>query len=397
MESRPLSIARSARRHAEVRCQDMYVDWPLCSPRTKMPPCGIGGWTSQAVDGPMMAIWTDAKAFAPGTSESGEMAGLKRMKVSRCEMSGIDVGVPLLLPADASLSNRRASAGRAKLHHSMKFLAFAVTGFVLLSSALADETLVATPILALPRVISKPGVYKLSKDFAFTKANGIAIAIAADNVILDLNGHTIRGTADLAVTTAIGIGGTDRRQVTIRNGSISGFADGINLNSSNAADARLTVEKMFLSSNASSGITLKGGLSIVRHNHVSSTGNPVNTPQTGIYVQGANARVLGNDVINTGPLQPNGPAEANALVLDGGGASVVENNRVSNQVNSTFNLSRGIYLLNGSQAVSAVNNTIINFDAGLVFDVNSSGIYRDNIVIVSPTPYSGGTNGGNNN
>jgi hypothetical protein len=59
------------------------------------------------------------------------------------------------------------------------------------------------------------------------------------------------------------------------------------------------------------------------------------------------------------------------------------------------NTSRGIWVLTGSD-VLVVNNRIIKSLVGISFGLTATGLYRDNIATACTTPYSGGTNAGNN-
>jgi hypothetical protein len=88
----------------------------------------------------------------------------------------------------------------------------------------------ATDIVELPYRISASGYYKLTRDVDFAGVEGYGITVSASDVVLDLNGFTIK--SDLG--TAAGIGTTsDARNVTIENGAITGFTSGhgLDLNS----------------------------------------------------------------------------------------------------------------------------------------------------------------------
>jgi hypothetical protein len=76
-----------------------------------------------------------------------------------------------------------------------------------------------TPISSAPFTISQPGSYYLTTNL--TVSGGNAITIATNGVTLDLNGYTIRSTANPATGTAIWIG-SGLRNVAILNGNIEG-------------------------------------------------------------------------------------------------------------------------------------------------------------------------------
>ena len=70
-------------------------------------------------------------------------------------------------------------------------------------------------------IISSSGTYTLTADLAE------GIVINADNVRLNLNGHTVRGSDG----SGIGIYAPKANNVTVYNGKVTGFETGILLNS----------------------------------------------------------------------------------------------------------------------------------------------------------------------
>jgi hypothetical protein len=69
--------------------------------------------------------------------------------------------------------------------------------FVLLApSAMARAEVVnCTNIATLPFTVTSPGIYCFNASLAYPAASGIAINIASDDVVLDLNGHVLDGSA----------------------------------------------------------------------------------------------------------------------------------------------------------------------------------------------------------
>jgi len=83
-----------------------------------------------------------------------------------------------------------------------------------------------------PITISVPGSYVLTSNL--TVPRGLdGIVIAADDVLLDLNGFTIQGGALSFLDSGKGIhapiSGGEYKRLAIRNGTITGFSDGIYL------------------------------------------------------------------------------------------------------------------------------------------------------------------------
>jgi parallel beta-helix repeat protein len=99
---------------------------------------------------------------------------------------------------------------------------------------------------------------------------------------------------------------------------------------------------------------------------------------------------MNNDVTGTAAT---GSRDSFGIVVSGSDNTVVEGNRVSDT--SAGHISYGIFV-QVSFNVMVVNNRIATADNG-VFYRSSTGEYRDNITDGVTTPYTGGTNIGNNN
>jgi hypothetical protein len=84
------------------------------------------------------------------------------------------------------------------------------------------QDVTATPITSVPFVITKPGNYYLPNDLTFNPAAGTAITIEASQVILDLNGRTLKGKAT-GFDTTIGVVIDNRQDVIVQNGDIDAF------------------------------------------------------------------------------------------------------------------------------------------------------------------------------
>jgi hypothetical protein len=196
--------------------------------------------------------------------------------------------------------------------------------------------------------------------------SGVAIAITGNNVVLDLNGFKLDGNGGLA-TTAIGIAGDDRRNVTIKNGTVRGFMTGISLSDSGVSQGHV-VEDIRADHNTITGIFVSGRGILIRHNLVIATGGGTccgtGTAAIGITAGGIGPRVLDNDVIDT-----NSPGDVG---------------------------SRGIDFRASVVGGLAVNNRITNADTSIFYDDTATGKYRDNLT-GGAGGYFGGTSAGNNN
>ncbi len=229
------------------------------------------------------------------------------------------------------------------------------------------ETVNCTPITSLPAVITVQGIHCFTGNLNTAMTSGNAIDIQTNNVVLDLNGFKLGGLAAGPATLANGIHALDRQNITIKNGTVRGFFWGIALDVDDGASQGHVVEDIRADQNTNVGILALGSGIIVRNNQVVATGGTTccggNVDGTGIFATGDGTRVLNNDVINTVKL--------------GTGTA------------------RGIHF-NGVTGGLAVNNRITVADTGIAFTV-STGKYRDNLTFDVPTPFTGGTDAGNNN
>jgi hypothetical protein len=116
----------------------------------------------------------------------------------------------------------------------MKSYAIAGALMSLAQFSMSSQSLAAscTPISGAtdPVIISSPGRYCLSRDIVSRAGNG-GILIQADNVTVDFAGHTLSNAASVATLPGVGLDfGVDasyNQTITIMNGTIKGFTDGI--------------------------------------------------------------------------------------------------------------------------------------------------------------------------
>jgi parallel beta-helix repeat protein len=115
----------------------------------------------------------------------------------------------------------------------------------------------STPASAF--TIETPGSYYLEGD---RRSTGSGIVVTVDNVTIDLMGYTLSGY------NSTGIGATDRKNIEIKNGTITGFATGIDASGNDSRYIR--VENMRVISVINDGIRT-GSHSVVK-NSISSGG-----------------------------------------------------------------------------------------------------------------------------
>ena len=213
--------------------------------------------------------------------------------------------------------------------------------------------------------ISAPGLYCLDTDVimaaSFTAGN--AIEIAANYVTLDLRGHKVHGANAGVGTRANGIHAFNRRNVTIKNGTVWGFSTGVALDASTPTTlAGYVVERVRAELNRTTGISVQGANSIVRQNVVTNTGAIDHT--YGIQFRSADGRILDNDILTVTP--------------------------------ESGHYSFGIALL-GGDSVLVVGNRIASVGFAVAF-ISSAGKYRNNLTTnIAGIPFAGGYDAGDNN
>jgi len=264
---------------------------------------------------------------------------------------------------------------------------------LLLASGVAHaEVTNCTVIANLPYTISVKGIYCLTQSFS-TSAND-AITVNADDVVIELNGHTLEGTLGPS-GWARGIVAASRKNVTVRNGVIRGFRQGIVLYSNwpFTASHGYLVENIHADRNFKSGIVVIASHSSIRNNRVTLTGG--STTDTGsvlaVRLTGYGGYVGNNTVIETVDAAALGVI---GLYMEYGKGSVIENNVFSNSALSSLP-SFAIQPTNNSDGVTVVGNRVANFRTGL--DMQSGGLYMNNTVGGAVTPFSGGTAAGSTN
>lgn len=253
---------------------------------------------------------------------------------------------------------------------------------VLLAAASAQaQSTSCTQISTPPVSITQPGVYCLTADLS-----GI-IWIGASDVVIDLQGHTVDGSAGGSGTTADGISAFDKQRITVRNGTVRGFRIGIFLGGGgDLTTSSHVIEGVRLDHNYVMGMNVVGRRSIVRNNVVTATGGAADTSPNGngspraISVQGDLAQITDNIVMDT--IEASASASSFGIQANGVGV-LIERNTVRNS-NPGPGDSTGI--LAGFRGV-VVDNRVLNARTGIW--LSDFAIYKDNIVGHATTPFKG--------
>ena len=152
----------------------------------------------------------------------------------------------------------------------------------------AGPTTVGTKITSLPYTISTPGFYYLTGNLSYSNIFNNGITVNSDDVTLDLMGFSLSGPGPNSDGDAIYMSG--RKNVEIRNGTLSGWHIGIQEDSNSGLRHR--VINMRVESMTANGIDLSGRGHLITGCSVGDcTGNGINLP---------GATASGNMVTNCG-------------------------------------------------------------------------------------------------
>jgi hypothetical protein len=163
-----------------------------------------------------------------------------------------------------------------------------------------------TTITAVPFTITEPGRYCLDADLQTSQASGAAVEIAANDVTLDLQGHTLSGLGAGVATRTDGVHSLDRRRIVVRNGRIVGFFIGVHLDIISDSGNHV-VETLRFERNRWKAIKLEGFENIMQNNLVLDTGgggHHVDGVAACENQAGGSVQALNNTIINVGVGEP---------------------------------------------------------------------------------------------
>ena len=225
-------------------------------------------------------------------------------------------------------------------------------------AALALVTAVAIAVIAGPAAAQAPSLAcgdVVSHDVVLTASlTGCSsgLVIGADDVTIDLNGHSIQGTA---VEGSVGVEAVGRSDVTVRNGTIRGFAIGVQLVDTVRSVAS---ELRFAATGVAVSVAHSEFLLPVDANVVS--GNVVFRPETGIRLFGTGDRVDSNTIAGA-----SGPG----IFCRGGGVTLTFRTRISG--NRVTGSREGISQLNCGADV--LQNSVMGNSGDGILQIDSIG------------------------
>ncbi len=241
-------------------------------------------------------------------------------------------------------------------------LLFASVLILLSVSSVKAETINCTEITTLPAIITVQGVYCFKGNLGTSMTSGNAIEIQTNNVTIDFNNFKLGGLNAGAATEANGVYAQDRKNITLRNANIRGFARGIWLRDTSTGKDESgghIIEDSRFDSNRYTGISIEGAGNNVRRNQILNTGGSTVASYTfGLINQGPGVEIIDSHIHNTA----GSTNDAYGILLsNNSNAALVQRNRVS-ETTSNGGSSFGIYRVGGSR-ILIQNNQIANASA----------------------------------
>jgi hypothetical protein len=236
-------------------------------------------------------------------------------------------------------------------------------------------------------IISTTGTYIFSDDLL--AAANPAISITSSNVVLDMNGRTLFGS-----TANNGINVANAGNITIRNGSLSNFSTGINIDGASGA-SNVLVDSVMIQNCAGSGFLLAACQEITIRNCM-STGNAgagINV-QSGrdILIDNCSFVTNGGRGINVGTVTTATVTVNNCVMACSGDAGIVFVTAADSVIqNSTAfaNTQAGIQILPGTvRSIMANSYSYANL-LGFVNESATSGVIGSMAFSNTTTNYSG--------
>jgi hypothetical protein len=219
--------------------------------------------------------------------------------------------------------------------------AAAMRGAALFAASIAASAAFAAPAappsaapacreIAAPAVIREPGCIRVTSDIVATDPGQSALAVYADDVSIDLGGHTLEGSG--AESTSAGVHALGADRFSIRNGTIRGFLYGVRVEplADDSID-RATVEGLVVESGTARGIFVNAAKATIENNVVRDLSGYAAWPGSftiGIEVTSSSCRIAGNILAE---IYPQGPGEAVGISLtDPPRRCAVSNNVIAN-------------------------------------------------------------------
>jgi parallel beta-helix repeat protein len=159
-----------------------------------------------------------------------------------------------------------------------------------------------TVINSVPYTITQPGNYILNTNLPYVPLSGNAITVNSSDVTIDFNGHVLftliiptppfPTPSSSATAVALGTNNTSIENVTIKNGTITGFLVGINLSPFSATSTGCVVEGMRITKT-------EVGIQAYNSSYCLISNNYINGSDVGIEDSGFSDQIIRNRVVNS--------------------------------------------------------------------------------------------------
>ena len=253
-------------------------------------------------------------------------------------------------------------------------------------------------IASLPAVISTQGTWCLTSDLATSLASGAAISVNVNNVTIDCNGFKLGGLGAGMGTGTIGVQGTTRSNLVVRNCHFRGFRIGVQGTGSGFRihDNRLegstqravsiggdehTVRGNIVTDTGGSTIGTGAGYGIV----VSGSGDVIENTIGNVFARAGSAQGAWGILVNDDEVPAHTTVAANRIrgVLgDGAGASVAIRTAATGRTTLLDNVAFGNGVGIGLQCVT--NTGAVRGNSLLGFATGISGCSSDGANVVKP-------------
>ncbi len=254
----------------------------------------------------------------------------------------------------------------------------------------------STPISACGTTINSAGNYKLAGNLAASGAT--CITITANNVSIDLGGHTISGNASSS-TSMFGItdGGNTLSEIAILNGTVTGFNVDLALKATNSA----TIDHVKLSGAVTSLSSGDGdGLEVACCSTLANV-IAINNQRRGIDANGCCFTIVNTTATNNGDVG----------IVAGGCCSTVTNSKATGNggdgidatgccnsivsCSATGNVGDGVYASSSNQSnqdnlvtngkfTKNGNNGVELDENGLITATSATGNHTDGVSLICP-------------
>lgn len=241
-------------------------------------------------------------------------------------------------------------------------------------------------ITSIPTTISSQGTWCLKKDVSSALSSGTMVSVTTNNVAIDCNGFKLGGLAAGNTTNAIGIGATDRSNISVRNCGVRGFRTGIRFEGWSSTGHDVSGNRV--DRNTQVGISVQGTGHTVRRNVIVDTGGMSHEGGTlGIAVDG-DADVIDNTIDGVVPSQEL-VYESLGIGVYESTASMIQGNRIRG-VDGGNSSGTGIYV--GGTYAEVVDNHLAlgTGGGGATFGISCSLFIAD--IVAGNRVHGFGTN-----